>query len=77
VPRYFFHVFDDSNCIEDRKGVDLIDLAEAKQELVRQIRLVPKKLMRPGMRIALHDDAGNMLDEQWNVRPSKKLFENW
>jgi hypothetical protein len=70
VPRYFFHVFDDSQYIEDPKGVELIDLAEAKRELGRLVRLVPDRLMRPGVRVALHDDAGTMLAEQWIVRPS-------
>jgi hypothetical protein len=58
MPRYFFHVFDDTEFVEDHHGVELSDAAEAKREL-----------LRPGARIALHDAAGNMLDEQWVVRP--------
>ena len=70
MPRYFFHVFDDKEYIKDHHGVELTDAAEAKQELLRLIRLLPETLIRPGARVALHDEAGNMLDEQWVIRPS-------
>ena len=73
MPRYFFHVFDDKEYIEDHHGVELIDTAEAKQELLRLSRLLPERLMRPGARVALHDEAGNMLDEQWVIKPSNAI----
>lgn len=71
MPRYFFHVFDDREYIQDHKGVELIDVIEAKRELQRLARLLPERLMRPGARVALHDETGNMLDEQWVIKPRK------
>jgi hypothetical protein len=73
MPRYFFHVFDDTEYIHDYKGVELIDVVEAKRELLRLARLVPERLMRPGARVALHDEAGHMLDEQWIIKPNKSF----
>jgi len=40
MPRYFFHVFDDTEFVEDHHGVELSDAAEAKRELLRLIHLV-------------------------------------
>lgn len=68
---YYFHVFDDKEYIEDHNGVELMDAAEAKKELLRLIRLLPERLIRPGARVALHDEAGNMLDEQWVIKPER------
>jgi hypothetical protein len=70
MPRYFFHVFDDREYLQDHNGVEMIDTSEAKRELLRLVQLLPERLMRPGARIALHDEAGNMLDEQWVIKPS-------
>jgi hypothetical protein len=71
MPGYFFHVFDDREYIQDGNGVELIDAAEAKFQLLRLVRLLPEELKRPGARVALHDEAGNMLDEQWVIKPDK------
>jgi hypothetical protein len=53
--------------IQDRNGVELTDAAEAKQELQRLVGLLPEKLIRPGARVALHDEAGNMLDDNGSL----------
>jgi hypothetical protein len=47
VPRYFFRVFDDSQHIEDRRCVELIDLAEARRELGRLVRLCEAATAEP------------------------------
>mgnify|MGYP001071240193 CR=1 FL=1 len=47
MPRYFFRVFDDSQHIEDRNCVELIDLAEARRELGRLVRLCEAATAEP------------------------------
>jgi hypothetical protein len=69
MPRNFFHVFDDSDFIKDVSGTELSGIAEARSQLTRAVAQVPEKLRRPGTRVAVHDDAGNMLDEAWVLPP--------
>ena len=69
MPLYFFNVFDDREYIKDNHGVELADVEQAKAELSRLVKLLPDFLQRPGVRVAVHDEGGAMLDERWIAQP--------
>jgi hypothetical protein len=69
MPRYFFNVFDDAKYIADRKGVELADVKEVRSELRRFITLLPERLRRPGVRVAVRDAGGAMVAEEWVMTP--------
>ena len=53
MPRFFFHVRDDVDC-PDHEGSELPDLKLARDQAVREARLLMCELLRAEGRIALH-----------------------
>jgi hypothetical protein len=64
VPRYFIDLHDGTNLVRDQTGVDLPDLAAARDQAVRMMTRIAQGLSDPQMRqdyvIAVRDEQGTV-----------------
>ena len=68
MARYFFHVRDGANFIEDAEGVELPDLGAVREEAMSAAReMLAEKLYRgevlDGQKFVVMDGAGDVVDE--------------
>jgi hypothetical protein len=64
VPRYFIDLHDGTNLVRDQTGVDLPDLAAARDQAVRMMTRIAQGLSDPQVRqdyvIAVRDEQGTV-----------------
>ncbi|MCZ3030373.1 hypothetical protein NYY88_18890, partial [Acinetobacter baumannii] len=64
MPRYFIDLHDGTNLVRDQTGVDLPDLAAARDQAVRMMTRIAQGLSDPQVRqdyvIAVRDEQGTV-----------------